>query len=223
MKNRLQVWLLALAALLPAGASAQYYQIANQAGNMLQNVFRGGSNYKGYVEAGYTKTVGRYSSDSFEFSTSQGFRRGWFYMGAGLGVDILNAHTESDWGQGWERSGDFDLTHKSSTTAVMMPLFTDFRGCFGDSGTASFFFGIKIGCSFLLGDKYVPIGNGYLTSSEYFYLKPSMGIRIPTNSKHPSQGVDIALHYKLLTSNYWNSWSRNITLNGIGASVAYEW
>lgn len=204
-------------------ASAQLYEIANRIPSLISPALSGSLNYKGFVEAGYNKTLGNYDADFFEISTSQGFRySSWFYMGVGMGADVLFAHKNDGWGN-WNGNSDFDTHHSSTTTAVMLPLFTDFRFNIGGDKAASFFADIKLGCSFLLSSKYISIGSGYLTNQEYFYLRPSIGIRIPTNSKNPKQAVDIALNYKLLTSNYWNSWSRNITLNGLGASLAFEW
>ncbi|MDE6144454.1 MAG: hypothetical protein K2F94_10330 [Muribaculaceae bacterium] len=216
--------LLALMTSLPlTQANAQYYEIANRLPSLISPALSGSMKYKGFVEAGYNKTVGTYNSDFFEISTSQGFQySNWFFMGVGLGVDVLFAHHNDNWGN-WQRTSGFDFNHSSTTTAAMMPLFTDFRFTLGNTSSASFFIDLKVGCSFLLSNKYIEIGNGYLTNQQYFYLHPSIGIRIPTNSKNPKQAVDIGLNYKLLTSNYWNSWDRNITLNGFGASVAYEW
>ncbi len=212
-----------VAILTATNANAQYYEIANQLPGLLRPALSGSFNYKGFVDVGYNKTIGAYDADFLEISTSQGFQyANWFYMGVGLGVDVLFAHQNENWGN-WDRSTDFNTSHSSCTTAAMMPLFTDFRFMLGNSTAASFFIDLKIGCSFLLGNDYIAIGDGYLTNQQYFYLHPSIGIRIPTNSKNPKQAFDIGLTYKLLTSNYWNSWNRNVTLNGFGATVAYEW
>lgn len=212
-----------VAILTATNANAQYYEIANQLPGLLRPALSGSFNYKGFVDVGYNKTIGAYDADFLEISTSQGFQyANWFYMGVGLGVDVLLAHQNENWGN-WDRSTDFNTSHSSCTTAAMMPLFTDFRFMLGNSTSASFFIDLKIGCSFLLGNDYIAIGDGYLTNQQYFYLHPSIGIRIPTNSKNPKQAFDIGLTYKLLTSNYWNSWNRNVTLNGFGATVAYEW
>lgn len=212
-----------VAILTATNANAQYYEIANQLPGLLRPALSGSFNYKGFVDVGYNKTIGAYDADFLEISTSQGFQyANWFYMGVGLGVDVLFAHQNENWGN-WDRSTDFNTSHSSCTTAAMMPLFTDFRFMLGNSTSASFFIDLKIGCSFLLGNDYIAIGDGYLTNQQYFYLHPSIGIRIPTNSKNPKQAFDIGLTYKLLTSNYWNSWNRNVTLNGFGATVAYEW
>lgn len=213
-------------AIVPAfHTHAQYYEIANQLPSLIRPALSGSLMYKGFVDAGYSKTVGSYDADFLEFSTSQGFQyANWFYMGVGLGVDVIFAHQESGWGN-WDRSKapGFDYKHKYTETAAMMPLFTDFRFTLGNSMAASFFLDLRIGCSFLLSNKYIAIGNGYLTNQEYFYLRPSLGIKIPVSQTHPKQAVDIGVTYKLLTSNYWNTWERNVTLNSFGATIAFEW
>ncbi len=99
----------------------------------------------------------------------------------------------------------------------------DFRFNIGGADSASFFIDLKIGCSFLLSRDYIEIGGGYLTNQQYFYLRPAVGIRIPTNANNPKQAVNLGVTYKLLTSNYWSSWERNITLNSLGAMISYEW
>lgn len=204
-------------------ASAQYYEIANRIPSLIQPALSGSGQYKGFIEAGYSKTLGNYDADFLELSTSQGFQyNSWFYMGVGLGVDVLFSHKNDDWGSDWENPS-YGSDRGSTTTAAMIPLFTDFRFNIGGNSGASFFIDMKVGCSFLLGNKYISIGDGYLTNQEYFYLRPSIGMRIPTNSRNPKQAVDIGINYRLLTSNYWNSWSRNITLNSIGVSLAFEW
>lgn len=227
MKKTLLYRILLATGLLAGGTSlaeAQYYEIANQIPQLIRPALTGGFNYKGFVEAGYSKTVGRYDADMFEISTSQGMRyNNWFYMGVGIGVDFLNAHTDTEWGSDWRPRDGFDLTHPSTKTAVMMPLFTDFRFNFGSGTAASFYADLKVGCSFLLSRDYIEIGDGYLTNQQYFYLRPSLGVRIPVNSKNPKQAIDVGITYKLLTSNYWNNWSRNVTLNSFGGSIAYEW
>lgn len=203
--------------------SAQYYEIANRIPSLIQPALSGSGRYKGFLEGGYSKTIGNYDADFLEFSTSQGFRyNSWFYMGVGIGADVIFAHKDNSWGSSWE-DPDYGRDHDAATTAVMLPLFTDFRFNIGSGTGASFFIDMKIGCSFLLSNKYISIGDGYLTNQEYFYLRPSIGLRIPTNSRNSKQAIDLGINYKLLTSNYWSSRSRNITLNSIGVSVAYEW
>ncbi len=212
-----------LSMLSSLSASAQYYEIANRIPSLIQPALSGSGQYKGFIEAGYSKTLGNYDADFLELSTSQGFQyNSWFYMGVGLGVDVLFSHKNDDWGSDWENPS-YGSDRGSTTTAAMIPLFTDFRFNIGGNSGASFFIDMKVGCSFLLGNKYISIGDGYLTNQEYFYLRPSIGMRIPTNSRNPKQAVDIGINYRLMTSNYWNSWSRNITLNSIGVSLAFEW
>ncbi len=212
-----------LSMLSSLSASAQYYEIANRIPSLIQPALSGSGQYKGFIEAGYSKTLGNYDADFLELSTSQGFQyNSWFYMGVGLGVDVLFSHKNDDWGSDWENPS-YGSDRGSTTTAAMIPLFTDFRFNIGGNSGASFFIDMKVGCSFLLGNKYISIGDGYLTNQEYFYLRPSIGMRIPTNSRNPKQAVDIGINYRLLTSNYCNSWSRNITLNSIGVSLAFEW
>lgn len=205
-------------------AAAQFYEIANQLPQLIKPALSGGANYKGFLEGGYSKTFGKYNADFIEVSTSQGYRyNSWFYMGVGLGVDVIFAHQDDQWGTGWNPDSNFNTSHSSTKTAVMLPLFTDFRFNLGSSTYTSFYIDLKTGCSFLLSDKYIEIGNGYLTNRQYFYLRPSIGIRIPTNKNNPRQAFDLGINYKLLTSNYWNSWSRSVTLNSLGVSVGFEW
>lgn len=204
-------------------SKAQYYEIANQIPSLIRPALSGSMNYRGFIEGGYSKTFGSNDADFIEFSTSQGFQySSWFYMGVGLGADILTAHRNDGWGS-WNPDSQFDYNHPSTKSAVMMPVFTDFRFTLGDSMLASFYIDLKIGCSFLLSDRYIEIGNGFLTNQQYFYLRPTLGIRIPISKDHPKQAVDIGINYKLLTSNYWYSWSRTVSLNSLGASIAFEW
>ena len=228
---KIKALLLAAAALVPAAASAQYYEIANQLPQMISPVLSGSFNYKGFIEGGYSQGFGNCKANFAEISTSQGFQyANWFYMGVGLGVDVLFSDVDDGWNSGqWGNPSDFDYNHSSRTTAVMIPLFTDFRFTIGGNPYTgkpmtrpAFFIDLKVGCSFLCSDDYIRIHNGYLTSQQYFYLKPSIGVRIPVNGSS-KQAVDIGVSYKLLTSNYWSSWSRNVTLNSVGVNIAYEW
>lgn len=205
-------------------ASAQIYEIVNQLPSLISPALSGSGRYKGSIDAGWSKTLGNKDADFLEFSTSQGYQyNSWFYMGVGLGVDVLFAHQNDGWGTNWNPSMDFDYNHSSTKTAAMIPVFTDFRVNLGNQSKISFFVDLKIGCSFLASNDYIAIGDGYLTNQEYFYLRPSLGLRIPTNSKNPKQAFDIGVSYKLLTSNYWNYWSRSITLNSLGVTAAFEW
>ena len=216
--------------LLSAGATAaqaQYYEIANQLPSLLQPALSGSMRYKGFVEAGYVKGIGSYNADFLGFSTSQGFQySSWFFMGVGIGADVLFSHTSDSWGQDWDdwnSPGDFDTSHSSTATGVMIPLFTDFRFNIGGQKGASFFIDLKVGCSFLIGKDYIRINDGYLTNQEYFYLRPSLGVRIPTNSQNPKQAFNIGVQYQLLTSDYWYRYNSDISLNALGVNLSYEW
>ena len=200
---------------------AQFYQAANTLPSLISPALSGSGAYKGFVEAGYSHTLSHYNGDFIEISTTQGYQyNSWFFMGLGLGFDILFAHKNNQWGVGMTEPP----TSKPYTeTAPMLPIFSDFRFFIGDTRALSFFLDLKVGCSFLLSNKYVAIGDGYLTNREYFFLDPSIGVRIPTNKQKPKQAFDFGVRYKLITSNYWYQSNNNITLQSIGAFVAYEW
>lgn len=197
--------------------SAQYTNIVNQAASILQTAVMGGMRYRGYVDASYTGGFGRLQANFVGVSTVQGLQYAdWFFMGAGLGVDIVTSKKESS------NIGMFG-DRQTRTTGVMIPIFTDFRFNIGGSKSPSFFIDIKAGGSFLIGKNYLAIENGYINGSEYFMLKPSIGLRIPTGS-NGKQSMNIGLTYQLLTCNYW--WYNNSnsgTLNSLGATVSYQW
>ena len=221
MKKFLAITLLALTS-LGASVNAQIYEAINTLQSVISPALSGSGRYKGYVEAGYSHTLAKYNGDFIELSTSQGYQyNNWFFMGAGLGVDLLFAHKGANWGQSTTPPNNPSVT----TTAPMLPLFADFRFLIanGNSANISFFLDLKIGCSFLLTNKVIAIGDGYLTNREYFFLDPSIGLRIPCNSKNPKQAIDVGVKYKLLTSNYWYNYNNNITLQSLGAFVAFEW
>lgn len=208
------------------GASAQYYEIANQLPNLITPALSGGMNYKGFVEAEYLHGLGDYGCDFVGVSTVQGFSYStWFFMGAGLGVQYIHTSQGDNWGAGFRpdyANGYYDGYHSSTQNGVMIPVFTDFRFNIGGRTGIAFFADVRIGCSFLAGDDYLRINNGYITNNEYFYLRPSIGLRIPTGS-NGKQAFDIGVSYQLLTGNYWNTWQRSATINALGVNVAYEW
>lgn len=199
-------------------ASAQYYEIANQIPQLISPALQGGINYKGFAEVGYVKGVGVNNVDFLSFSTSQGFKyRNWFFMGAGIGVDVAFS--------GVSEVNSVPSQYNYTTTAVMIPIFTDFRFNIGNSTSTSFFADIKLGCSFLAGNTFLQVNNGYLSSQEYFYFKPSVGVRIPLQSqnKNGKKAFNIGLTYQLLTSNYWYNYNSNVTLNALGLDASFEW
>lgn len=216
---------IALAGALAIGAAtaadAQYYSMANQLMQTIQPALSGSTNYKGFIDATYVKALGSLDADVVGLSTSQGFAySNWFYMGVGLGVDLFMSHTNDNWGSSW---GPENL-HKSTTTGVMIPLYSDFRFTVGNQSVAGFFVDLKLGCSFLVGSDYIKISEGYLTNQQYFYLKPTVGVRVPIDPKKPGkQAFDIGVTYQLLTANYWNSYGGNRAINMLGVNAAFEW
>ena len=203
--------------LLPVGARAQYTNIVNQAASLMQTAMLGGMRYRGYVDASYMGGFGNLQADFVGISTVQGVQYAdWFFMGAGMGVDFVYSKSSKP-------ASEWNFNRKVSTSGVMIPIFTDFRFNIGGSQSPSFFIDIKAGGSFLIGKNYLAIENGYINGSEYFMLKPSVGLRVPV-SKNGKRSVNIGLTYQLLTCNYW--WYNNSnsgTLNSLGGTVSYQW
>lgn len=203
-------------------AEAQVLEAVNTLKSVISPALSGSGRYKGYVDAGYSHTLSKYNGDFIEISTSQGYQyNSWFYMGAGLGFDLLLSHPGEHWNEGMNTPPPGERGY--AKTAPMLPLFADFRFLIGDSYKVSFFLDLRIGCSFLLTNKMIAIGDGFLTNREYFFLDPSIGVRIPCNKRNSRQAVDVGVRYKLLTSDYWYNYSNNITLQSLGAFIAFEW
>ena len=218
MKKKYAIILLALISfLLPSNGAAQYTNIVNQAASLMQTAMMGGMRYRGYVEASYTGGFGNLQADFVGISTVQGVQYAdWFFMGAGLGVDLVYSKV----GKG---PNEWNYNRTTRTSGAMIPLFTDFRFNIGGNTGPSFFIDIKAGGSFLIGKNYLAIENGYINGSEYFMLKPSIGLRVPV-SKNGKRLMNIGLTYQLLTCNYW--WYNNSnsgTLNSLGGTVSYQW
>ena len=218
MKKKYAIILVALISfLMPSSGAAQYTNIVNQAASLMQTAIMGGMRYRGYVDASYTGGFGRLQADFVGISTVQGVQYAdWFFMGAGLGVDLVYSKTSM-------APSDWNYTRVRRTSGAMVPIFTDFRFNIGGSQGPSFFIDIKAGGSFLIGKNYLAIENGYINGSEYFMLKPSIGLRVPV-SKDGRRSMNLGLTYQLLTCNYW--WYNNSdsgTLNSIGATVSYQW
>lgn len=226
MKKYLKTTLALLAILLVStSGKAQFYQIANQLPGLIQPALSGSFNYKGYIDASYLGGVGNHKVDIVNISTSQGFRySNWFYMGVGLGVDIAMSHTSDQFDQGPVSPGFSNYYNRGYTkTGVMVPVFTDFRFNVGNEKSASFYADIRLGASFLMTDKYLAVDDGFITNRQYFYLKPSIGVRVPISKNNPKQAVNVGVTYQLLTSDYWYYYPGNITLNALGATVGFEW
>ncbi len=206
-----------------ASASAQYYQIANQIPQMLQPALSGSLNYKGFVDASYVKGIGQRNADFLELTTTQGFQySSWFFMGVGAGVEAIftNPNTSVD---RWDNTPDsFDQSKGHSKTGWIIPLYTDFRFNIGSPANTSFYIDLRLGASFLVSNDYLEIGDGFMTNSECFYFKPSVGLRIPMNDIG-SQALNTGISYQLVTSNYWYRYSYNTSLSSLGVSIGFEW
>lgn len=221
---KLKSLLIALAAVcLAIPARAQYGQIANQIPQLIQPALSGSLNYKGFVEAGYTAGLGNKRADILDFSTVQGFRySNWFFMGVGAGVDVMFSHSNTPDYSDYPEYDNY-WNHSNTTTACMIPLFSDFRFNIGGTTGVSFFADVRIGVSLLLGNKYVAVGDGYVTNREFFYLKPSLGLRIPLSSTNSRQAMNIGITYQFLTTDYWYLGANNTSLNSLGANISFEW
>jgi hypothetical protein len=192
--------------------------------NVALPAIRQGNGYKGYLEADCTIGVGNYRSNFLTLATSQGYKfTDWFYMGAGIGVDLLWSTVNTGWGNDWATSNPDWAAHEKTSSAVMIPVFTDFRFNIGSPKGISFFADVRLGASFLVTNSDLRINEGYITNNEYFYLRPSIGIHIPVNPEKNTSAFNIGISYQLLTANYWDSWQRNTTLNALGVNASYEW
>lgn len=221
MKRIIPFFILCLA-LIPMRVSAQYYQIANQLQQVITPALSGSLNYKGFAEISGIAGVGHNRANVIDFSTTQGFQyASWFFMGVGLGVDVVMAQQT----EGWRPDPDYDyMTRSNERTKVMIPVFSDFRFNIGSPATTSFFIDIKLGAAWLMGSDYLRMADGFLSNGTQFYLRPTVGMRIPISRDRPDHSVNVGVTYQLLTSNnnyYWNS--RSLTLSNFGLSVAYEW
>ncbi len=217
----------AVAVLSPSRANAQYAQIVNQIPELLQPALSGSMNYKGFVDVTSTFGIGNDRANFVGVSTTQGFQySSWFFMGAGIGVDVAMSST-SDNGMIRPNRPDAGYTPGMARTKAMIPLFTDFRFNFGGNKGPSFFADIKAGATWLIGNSYLELNNGSLSTRTQFLLRPSVGVRIPVNAQNPKQAFNVGVTYQLITANnswgYWNSSYYNTTLNSLGVNVGYEW
>lgn len=231
-------WMAAAAGLLIADAQpaqAQYWEATSQLSNLITPALSGSGRYKGLIEVSGLAGLGGSKINHVEISTSQGYQYAdWFYMGAGIGVDIVHApHTDDlvvDLPPGYSSgypSGYPSYKYGMKSNGVMLPIFTDFRFDFPagrNSGAASMYIDLRLGATWLLGNRYLLTDDGYLTNNSNFYLRPSIGTRIPLSKSNPRQAVSVGLSYLLITSdnNYWFS-ANNSTFNSLGASISFEW
>lgn len=214
--SKLLISILALAGFASA-SNAQTYQLANQVTNMIQNAIIGGANYRGFVEVSYLSGLGTRKASFAELSTTQGFKYGsMFFMGVGAGIDLMSTQSNDN---GYKPSTN------TTTSAAMVPLFTDFRLNFGQPQNTNVFIDLRLGAAFYIGNKYILVGDGYVNSSESFYLRPSLGVRIPVSSANSKYAMNISACYQLLTNSYWYNpgYNNSITLSSIGIALAFEW
>lgn len=204
-------------------AHAQYYQIANQLTGLLSPALSGSFNYKGYVEMSGTAGIGDNRANFIGVSTSQGFRySSWFFMGVGIGVDVAMSKGLED-GSGIPEDERFIGYYRTTQTKAMIPVFSDFRFILGSESKTSGFIDLKLGAAWLIGSPYLRMHGAYMTNDAQFYLKPTVGVRIPVNTKNSRQAFNVGVTYQLLTSSnyYWRDGS--VTLNNFGVTIGYEW
>lgn len=210
----------ALVAIMALTAHAQYYGIANQVANMVQTAVSGGLNYRGLAEAEYLAGVGNNKVSFLNFTTTQGVKlNSWFFMGAGLGVDVAFSSIDDD--------NLRDPNSSVTKTGVMIPLFTDFRFNIGSQDAPSALLGLRLGGTFLVNEDYLQLNKGYLSSKQYFYLRPSVGMRIPLSSTDKRLALNVQLSYQLIAGGNYYYWgtgnSSRVALSSIGAGVSFEW
>lgn len=226
---------IALASIVSANeANAQYWQAASQLQSLISPALSGSGRYKGSVELTGVAGIGSSKLNHVEIATSQGYQyTSWFYMGAGLGVDIVRSSVEQmDYATGDNPDNyipdRYINSYGQKKTGVMIPLFTDFRFNIptGNSPTAaSVFVDLRLGASWLLGDTYLETNDGWLGNDTKFYFRPAIGARIPVNRNNPKQAVNIGIAYLLLTGGDNYGWSYGVTqtFSSIGATVSFEW
>lgn len=226
MKHLKPAFLAAAAMALAATpeAHAQYYEIVNQLPNLISPALSGSMNYKGYVDVTGTMGIGRDRANFVGISTTQGFQySSWFFMGAGIGVDLAMSST-SGAAYDWQPANQW--YPQTSRTKAMIPVFSDFRFNIGGNAGPSMFIDIKAGAAWLLGRTYLELNNGALSNKAQFLLRPSIGVRIPTNKSNPKTAMNIGVTYQLLTAdNSWSYWSNSYgpTVSSLGLTLGYEW
>lgn len=102
---------------------AQYYELASQLPSLISPALSGSMRYKGYADAGFTGGFTDNKANFMSFSTSQGFQYSdWFFMGAGIGVDVTFRNNDLRTDIPEERRN-----YHTTSTGVMMPVFTEDR------------------------------------------------------------------------------------------------
>lgn len=231
MKKILRTGLTAVIALTALFASApqaqaQYYEIASQIPDLLSPALSGSLRYKGFVEGSGLGGIGTNRANFLGVSTTQGFQySSWFFMGVGVGVDVAMSQVESEYGNYDSDDAPSYYYHETAKTKVMIPVFTDLRFNIGNASAIAAYIDLKFGATWLMGNSFLRLQNGCLGTSTQFYFKPSVGVRIPVSKSHPQQAINIGVTYQLITSNNNYAWVNNnsVTLNNLGASIAFEW
>lgn len=200
------------------GARAQYYEIANQVQNLLSTALSGSFRYKGYVGMSALAGMGDRRANFVGVSTTQGFRyASWFFMGAGIGVDVAMSRNTS------YLLPQEDYYYGTHTTKAMIPVFSDFRFIIGGERTAAFI-DIKAGATWLVGNGELLLDNATMGHGAQFYLRPSIGVRIPVLAGDNRKAINIGITYQLITSdNFYNYYGNSASLNSLGATISYEW
>lgn len=215
----LRIMLLGAALAVSATASAQYWELANQAAQMATTAVRGGLNYRGYVDVAFSAGMGDKRADIFELSTTQGLKVSKnFFIGLGLGMQTLFTSVPDE-------APEYSLIygHGTTKTGIAVPIFSDFRLDCGDPTGLGFFADLKIGASFMTGNRWILVGDGYINSSQCFYLRPTVGMRVPLSASNPDLAFTVGVTYTLLTSGTWYMNNNSVTLNGLGVNVGFEW
>ena len=204
-------------------ADAQYYQIANALPSLISPALSGSMAYKGFVEVSGLGGIGVNRANFIGISTSQGFQySSWFFMGAGIGVDIAMARNNENRTNPDTYSPYYN--DNNADTVAMIPVVSDFRFSIPAGQAVSFYIDAKIGAAWFLGDDYLQLHDGSMGHGAQFFLQPSVGLRIPVNSSNSRQAINFGVTYRLLTSGNNYSWyDRTLTLNSFGASIAFEW
>lgn len=195
-------------------AHAQYYELANSIPKLIGPALSGSGNYKGFVELTGLAGLGDNRANFVSLTTSQGYQySSWFYMGAGLGIDVAMAGNTPA-----------EPRDRYVNTMAVFPVFSDFRFTLPTGPAMSVYLDAKLGAAWMLGNNYLNLYDGTISHSAQFLLQPSIGVRVPVSSTNRKQAVNFGVTYRLLTSNNNYGWNnRSVSLNNIGASISFEW
>lgn len=190
--------------------------------------------YKGFLEVGFAGGVSDHKANQLDILTTHGISAGNFFLGLGLGVNILfpqDQTLKSDMISSgyWEYASDYDY-YNCTDNAVLIPIYLDFKYNFGNTSNICPFIDMKIGASFLVSDQDgAYIGEGWMDKDACFYFSPTIGFRVPLSNSRTA--LNIGLTYNLLSQKYryFDDWSGReyyndgIVLHSLGARVSIEW